>query len=418
MTNDNPGNEVDTTTTPAAAAAVSKTNNDISTPRTPPGTTPLARMPLSSTAALLVETIHCMRRGVQVPRSFLLSGPPGVGKTHCVRMAMEHFQQPPTKGQAHPDDCGGGGGGTIRLVSLRGSELLAKGHPSDAARALAQQFQQAAMDVVPVRPIPHDLDEHAMTTTVQRNADIVLVFLDECDALLSVEPVVAMLATLLDQLSSSSPMSSSTSSSSSCPNGKLGWGQFLVVAATNRVDSIPATLRRAGRLDREIPMAPPTAVERATILTSLLCHTEQEHYQHPNAVTESSSATNGKISDADTTKRNSAQIVPDEWEDAEALRHVADLCVGYVAADLAALVQRAAFYAIPSDDEKDHGSHTAGAVRITPRLLERAMKDVGASALRDAALSAPPKITWDDIAGDPGGAKVRSIFFIFWVRHR
>jgi hypothetical protein len=34
------------------------------------------------------------------------------------------------------------------------------------------------------------------------------------------------------------------------------------------------------------------------------------------------------------------------------------------------------------------------------------MSDVGASALRDASLSAPPKITWNDIAGDPGGAKV------------
>jgi SpoVK/Ycf46/Vps4 family AAA+-type ATPase len=363
-------------------------------------------MPLSSTAALLVETIHCMRRGVPVPRSFLLSGPPGVGKTHCVRMAMEHFQQPPTNGRANQEGCGSGDGGTIRLVSLRGSELLAKGHPAEAARALALQFRQIAMDIVPVRSTVHEKVQ-------RRSADIVLVFLDECDALLSVEPVVAMLATLLDQMSSSSPMSSSTSSSSSsssCPKEELGWGQFLVVAATNRVDSIPATLRRAGRLDREIPMAPPTSIERAAILSSLLRHTEHEQYQHPTAVIESNSAMNGRISDANATKRNSALFVTDETEDAEALRHVADLCVGYVAADLAALVQRAAFYAIPSDDEKDHGSNAAAqAVRITPRLLERAMKDVGASALRDAALSAPPKITWDDIAGDPGGAKVRSV---------
>jgi SpoVK/Ycf46/Vps4 family AAA+-type ATPase len=33
------------------------------------------------------------------------------------------------------------------------------------------------------------------------------------------------------------------------------------------------------------------------------------------------------------------------------------------------------------------------------------MNDVGASCLRDASLSAPPKTTWDDIAGDAGGAK-------------
>mmetsp|Transcript_14807 Transcript_14807/g.25092 ORF Transcript_14807/g.25092 Transcript_14807/m.25092 type:complete len:309 (-) Transcript_14807:1025-1951(-) len=44
------------------------------------------------------------------------------------------------------------------------------------------------------------------------------------------------------------------------------------------------------------------------------------------------------------------------------------------------------------------------------------MSEVGASALRDAALSAPPKTTWDDIAGDAGGAKTALRRAVEWPR--
>ena len=82
------------------------------------------------------------------------------------------------------------------------------------------------------------------------------------------------------------------------------------------------------------------------------------------------------------------------------LLEISELCVGYVPADLASLVRRAAYL-----------SAKEGNASITYKSLQIAMKDVGASALRDSTISAPPSTRWDDIAGDAGGAKVR---FITW----
>ena len=90
------------------------------------------------------------------------------------------------------------------------------------------------------------------------------------------------------------------------------------------------------------------------------------------------------------------------------LQRVAEACVGYLAADLSALVRRAAILSIEKQFH-DQESSTPLSLRdrpvITPKDLFSAMDDVGASCLRDASLSAPPKTNWDDIAGDAGGAK-------------
>jgi SpoVK/Ycf46/Vps4 family AAA+-type ATPase len=78
----------------------------------------------------------------------------------------------------------------------------------------------------------------------------------------------------------------------------------------------------------------------------------------------------------------------------EELKDIAELCVGYVPADLAALVRGAALLSVttlsPSSDEGRKSSFGV--------YLKRAMNDVGTSALRDPALPAPPTSTWDDIA--------------------
>lgn len=55
---------------------------------------------------------------------------------------------------------------------------------------------------------------------------------------------------------------------------------------------------------------------------------------------------------------------------------------------------------------------------ITASDLITAMIDTPASCLRDASLSAPPKTTWDDIAGDAGGAKTALRIAIEWPRTR
>jgi len=91
------------------------------------------------------------------------------------------------------------------------------------------------------------------------------------------------------------------------------------------------------------------------------------------------------------------------------IREIAELCVGFVAADLSALVRKAWLLSL---QEYNGGDNT----NILFSHLEAARDLVGASALRDASLAAPPKITWDDIAGDPGGAKTALRQAIEWPR--
>ena len=343
---------------------------------------------LSHTAKILVDTIRCVQRGVDVPRSFLLSGPPGVGKTYAIKSSIDFCNMRQQRN----------GYGPIHLLSLRGSELLAQGSAvgqASASKAMAEEFHTAAVlaSSTPSSTIGIVATDQSFGTP-KSLAPATIVFIDECDALLSIQSVAAMLATILDRISSSSASTALAT----------GWSRIIVVAATNRVDSIPVALRRAGRLDRDIPMGPPDAEERAKILLSLLrgsnswINQRSHHRASHVAATTTMAATEESKHSADTDGH---------------LRHLADICVGYVLADLLALVRRAAWHAL--QEEENDGTDTKGndapLFIITPENMERAMKDVGASALRDASLSAPPRVTWDDIAGDPGGAKVCQEWF-------
>lgn len=323
------------TSTPAVPDSTEKVSSSEST--TPP----------TPAASLLRDTLDCIRsRGGDdgnVPRTFLLSGPPGVGKTFSVSWAAK----------THKDTV---------LCSIRGSELLqGSSNPNlSASRALELEFLRV-VEQISVR----EQKKH-------RNGDGTsvagLVFLDECDALVSVEAIAAMLADLLDRVSS--------------VLSERYWRRIVVVGATNRIDSIPSYLRRAGRFDRELPMSPPSAETRATLLSSLLTNLQSNEKEE---------------------ERTNEFSLPQEEE----IREIAELCVGYVAADLSALVRKAWLLCLQGKNS------TAG---ITVSHLEAARSLVGASALRDAELAAPPKITWDDIAGDPGGAKTALRQAIEWPR--
>ncbi|KAL7497987.1 hypothetical protein ACHAWT_006842 [Skeletonema menzelii] len=290
-----------------------------------------------------------------IPRAFLFSGPPGVGKTYAVKKAIS------VANSWVGNSTKNSNGDTVRLVSLRGSELLAMSGGSNAttARVLEGHFEEAAK-------FCRSRDRAGAA------AKAVVLFLDECDALVSSHVVAAKLALLLDKMEGVVQ-----------PHSRSGkWGQIIVVGATNRVDVIPAFLRRPGRMEKEVVFSPPNADERFSLLKTLLSDHDIPHLE---------------------------------------LQNVAEECVGYVAADLSALVRKAAMLGIERNVNENNMSCEAGLSdrsTVTTKDLITAMIDTPASCLRDASLSAPPKTTWDDIAGDAGGAKTALRIAIEWPRTR
>lgn len=187
--------------------------------------------------------------------------------------------------------------------------------------------------------------EEAAEACRKDNQFIAILFIDECDALLSSDEVAGMLASLLDRAA----------------QDHEGWERIIFVAATNHADKLPFYLRRPGRFDKEISVPPPRAHERLGILELLI-----------DAIA------------------NISPLGP------QSLRDLAGECVGYVAADLVSLVRRVV--ALVSQGTSDS---------INLDLFRKAMLDVRASALRDYSFVAPKKIKWSDVAGDPGRAQVR-----------
>lgn len=173
---------------------------------------------LLSTARTLRDAILAIHRSEQgcVPRSFLLTSLPGVGKTHAVRTIIARFIL-----------------AIVELVSARGSKLLSSGLEGDACTMLGLYHSTARFCYI--------------------------MFLDEAKSLLSSSSFAGMLGSLLSRCHSSSTRCHSR-----------GWDQIVTVATTNSVDWIPSSLRCPGDVDREVCVCPPDAEERFEMLRSLL----------------------------------------------------------------------------------------------------------------------------------------------------
>ncbi len=149
------------------------------------------------------------RLGIEPPRGVLLHGPPGTGKTLMAK--------------AVANETG------AEFFSIAGPEIISK-YYGESEQQLRDIFDEA------------------------REESPSIIFIDELDSIApkreevtgEVERrVVAQLLTMMDGLEER--------------------GQVIVVAATNRVDSVDPALRRPGRFDREIEIGVPDVEDRQEI---------------------------------------------------------------------------------------------------------------------------------------------------------
>src|SRR2546428_811071 len=162
--------------------------------------------------------------------------------------------------------------------------------------------------------------------------------------------VVAQLLTLMDGLS--------------------GRGQVIVIGATNRDEAIDPALRRPGRFDREIEIGVPDRSGRKEIL--------QIH-----------------------TRGMPIEGVEEERD--RLLSELADVCHGFVGADLAALAREAAMktlrrYLPDLDLDKPIPAETLEKMRVTADDFKQALKEVEPSAMREVLVEVP-RVNWADVGG-------------------
>lgn len=248
--------------------------------------------------------------GVEAPKGILLYGPPGTGKTLLARAVA--------------------GETSAHFSYLNGPEIMGK-YYGESEERIRDIFKEAS-DNTPA-----------------------IIFIDEIDSIApkrddvsgEVEKrVVSQLLTLMD--------------------GLKVRGRVVVIAATNRPDSIDPALRRPGRFDREIGIGIPDQQGRHDIL---------------------------KIHTKDMPLDSSIKM--DE---------LARVTHGFVGADLEALSKEAAMCAlrhiIPQIDMEQESipPDILQKIKIKQSDFREALRDVRPSALREVLVQVPD-VGWDDVGG-------------------
>ncbi|MEM3143729.1 MAG: CDC48 family AAA ATPase [Candidatus Nitrosotenuis sp.] len=248
--------------------------------------------------------------GIEAPKGVLLYGPPGTGKTLLAKAVA--------------------GETNSHFTSISGPEIMGKFYGESEER-LREIFKQA--------------EENTPS----------IIFIDEIDSIApkrdevtgEVEKrIVSQLLTLMD--------------------GMKSRGKVVVIAATNRPDSIDPALRRPGRFDREIEIGIPDEGGRLEILN---IHTR-------------------------------GMPVDDKVN----LDQIAKITHGFVGADLESLAKEAAIRSLrrvlPDINlEQDKiSADILQKIKILDEDFKDALKEVKPSALREVLVEVP-NVTWDDVGG-------------------
>ncbi len=248
--------------------------------------------------------------GVEAPKGVLLYGPPGTGKTLLAKAVA--------------------GETNAHFISLSGPEIMGK-HYGESEERIREIFTQA--------------EENSPSIIFIDEIDSIAPKRDEVSGELE-KRVVSQLLTLMD--------------------GMKSRGKVVVIAATNRPDSIDPALRRPGRFDREIEIGIPDDGGRFDILS---IHTRG--------------------------------MPIDEKVD---LKQISKTTHGFVGADLEVLSKEAAMSSLRRIlpeidlDEEKISSEILQKIQITDEDFRDALKEVRPSALREVQVQIP-NTSWDDVGG-------------------
>ncbi len=252
-----------------------------------------------------------IRLGIEPPKGILLYGPPGTGKTLLAKAIANETE--------------------ANFYSINAPEIVNKFY-GESEKRLREIFEEAS-----------------------KNSPSII-FIDEIDAIAAKREevqgetekrIVAQLLTLMDGLNSSK--------------------KVIVIAATNRPDSLDEALRRPGRFDRELEIGVPKENDRLEILK---IHTR------------------GMPLDKGVK-----------------LKKIAEVTHGFVGADLAALVKEAAFNVLRRTfkdmifkDMDKIPKEVLNELKLSQLDFSEALKVVRPSAMREFYVE-KPNVKWEDIGG-------------------
>lgn len=247
--------------------------------------------------------------GVDPPKGVLLYGPPGTGKTMIAKAVASESE--------------------ANFIPISGPEIISK-YYGESEQKLREIFEGAEKE----GPSIIFIDE--IDSIAPKRDDVV----GEVE-----RRVVAQLLSLMDGLKSR--------------------GKVIVIAATNRPNSIDQALRRGGRFDREIEIGIPDRGGRLQIL-----------YVHTRGM---------------------------PIEKSMRLDMIADMTHGFVGADLSSLCKEAAMHALRRmlpmiSIEEEIPPEIMEQLEVTEADFVEAHRNIEPSALREVFVEVP-HVMWDDIGG-------------------